>query len=289
MLMQNRLIPLTLEQHQQILYEILYMVDDFCKAHDIPYFLVGGSLLGAVRHQGIIPWDDDVDIAMTRENYERFIEKFHVEGVEGYELLDFRYKDGYLIPYAKMAKCNTKTSLEAIRKIYIDIFPYDGCADNLKLAQAYFTQSRQRVQRFMSFIDHGFTITDKRYNWKGKTYYFLTHFLPNLMSHYPMWLLHQTPKNFLEKMHHDFTKYGVSEKKYSANIIWGMYGKGEVQPSSSFLHLEEMRFGTRKLPVPSGWHNYLTGIYGDYMIPLPEHKRMRHTADTTYLIIKTED
>lgn len=287
--MQNKLIPLTLEQHQQILYEILYMVDDFCKAHKIDYFLVGGSLLGAVRHQGIIPWDDDIDIAMIRENYDRFIELFNAEGVDGYELFDYRHKEGYLFPFAMMAKRNTWTSSAETHRIHIDIFSYEGCDDNLEQAQIYFTKTRKRVHRFMYLFNNGIPLTDKRYNRKEKIYYLLTQFLPDLILYFFIWLLRQTPKSYLEQMHQDFTQYRVSEKKYSANIIWGLYGKGEVQLSTSFLHLNKMRFGTRELPVPSGWHDYLTGLYGDYMTPLPEYKcKLRHNG-IPYLIVMTEE
>ena len=68
-----KLKALSLEEHQQILYDMLYMFDDFCREHGLSYFLVGGSLLGAVRHQGIIPWDDDVDNGMERTQFERFL------------------------------------------------------------------------------------------------------------------------------------------------------------------------------------------------------------------------
>lgn len=287
--MQNKLIPLTLEQHQQILYDILYMVDDFCKAHDIPYFLVGGTLLGAVRHKGIIPWDDDIDIAMTRENYDRFIELFNAEGVDGYELFDYLHKDDYLFPFAMMAKHDTWTSWWETHRIHIDIFSYEGCDDNLEQAQTYFTNTRQRVRRFMAAVGCGFPLTNKRYGWRQKVHYLLKSFLPDLKLYYPIWIFRLPARSFLEKMHKDFTKYRVSDKKYSANIIWGAYGKGEVQLSTSFLHLDKMQFGTRELPVPSGWHDYLTGLYGDYMTPLPEHKRKLHPNGTPYLIVKTEE
>lgn len=65
-------IALSLKEHQDILYELLYVLDDFCNDNRIRYFLGYGTLLGAVRHHGIIPWDDDADIMMEREEYERF-------------------------------------------------------------------------------------------------------------------------------------------------------------------------------------------------------------------------
>lgn len=275
-------IPLSLKEVQAILYDIIYMVDDFCKKHNIEYFLVGGTLLGAVRHQGIIPWDDDADIAMTRENYERFIELFHAEGVEGYELFDHKHKDNYIYPFAKMARVDTWISTWPIYKINIDIFAYDGCGDDLASAQEYFLKNRENVSQFLRtyFFRHDFS----KLNWKGILVYLLLCF-PREILHFPFWILYQDKKSYLSKK---FSQYAgnmnIKETKYCANVVWGTYGKGEVQQSSSFLILDKMRFGTRELPVPSGWHDYLTGIYGDYLTLPPEEKRRKHITDTPYRI-----
>lgn len=278
MLMQNRLIPLTLEQHQQILYEILYMVDDFCKAHDIPYFLVGGSLLGAVRHQGIIPWDDDVDIAMTRDNYERFIKEFHAESVEGYELYDFEHKEDYLFPFAKLVKNNTWTPIE-YHKIHIDIFVYDGCGDSVEQAQSHFSQVRENITRIIRV----FLLKPSRSSY-GSGRLFLRRFPIDFTRYYYLKLFPKRKNEFIRQTYAQCQKYKLDESKYSACIVWGVYGKGEIQPSESFIKLTAMTFGERNLPVPSGWHKYLTGIYGDYMTPPPlENRRRRHT-DASYLI-----
>lgn len=277
--MANNHIPLTLEQHQQILYEILYMVDDFCRAHDIPYFLVGGTLLGAVRHQGIIPWDDDADIAMTRENYERFIKLFHAEGVGGYELLDLVHTEGFLFPFAKMRKIFTSSSAAEASyiNIEIDIFVYDGCGDTLQEAQENFLKTRNKIQKFANLFLLKF---NKSYDcWKSKIVYLIKDFPKDLFMFYPMWIFPHWKKSYISGLISQCTKYSVSDAKYSACIVWGIYGKGEIQLSSSFLNLEKMRFGTRYLPVPSGWHAYLSGLYGDYMTPPPENKRrIKHAS-----------
>lgn len=276
-------IPLSLREVQAILYDIIYMVDDFCKKHNIDYFLVGGTLLGAVRHQGIIPWDDDADIAMTRENYERFLELFHAEGVEGYELFDYKHKEGFLYPFAKMTRINTWTSIQTTHRINIDIFPYDGCGDDLASAQDYFLKNRNNVSRLLGpfFFRHDF----KNYNWKGILVYLLMVFPREIFKHYPLWILQHDRKAYLSKMYSQYAgNKSIKDTKYCANIVWGLYGKGEVQLSSSFLILDKMLFGTRELPVPSGWHDYLTGLYGDYMILPPEDKRHLHIKDTPYRI-----
>lgn len=276
-------IPLSLKEVQAILYDIIYMVDDFCKKHNIDYFLVGGTLLGAVRHQGIIPWDDDADIAMTRENFERFLELFHAEGVEGYELFDYKHKEGFLYPFAKMTRTDTWTSTRTTHRINIDIFSYDGCGDDLASAQDYFLKNRNNVSRLLGpfFFRHDF----KNYNWKGILVYLLWFFPREIFKHYPLWILQHDRTAYLSKMYSQYAgNKSIKDTKYCANIVWGLYGKGEVQLSSSFLILDKMLFGTRELPVPSGWHDYLTGLYGDYMTLPPEEKRHLHIKDTPYRI-----
>lgn len=281
--MATKLVPLTLEQHQEILYEILYMVDDFCKAHDIPYFLVGGSLLGAVRHQGIIPWDDDVDIAMTRENYNRFIDLFHAEGVEGFELYFHEYTKGYFLPFARMTKTGTWNSNPGTHRIFVDISPYDGCGNTMEEALAYFKTNRRKITEFRDLCSNRFNIL---YNcWKSKLLFFILKFPKELITLFPQIVFPQKRAKYLSKLNSKFALKSIIDTKYCANFVAGRYGKGEVQPSTSFLKLAKMRFGTRDLPIPSGWHEYLTGIYGDYITPLPENKRVRHT-ETSYLIVK---
>lgn len=283
--MAHKLIPLTLEQHQQVLYEILYMVDDFCKAHDIPYFLVGGSLLGAVRHQGIIPWDDDIDIAMTRENYECFLSLFHAEGVEGYELYDYEHVDGYYLPFAKMAKRDSWTSAWETHKIHIDIFSYEGCGDNLQEAQEYFSKKHKKIERFCGMITVGILCWKNLASWKEYLYYFIVHFFHDIVFHFSVWMFPCRRRQYMHQVYSVVARYRVSDTKYSACISWGRYGKGEVQPSSSFLILYTMRFGIRDLPVPSGWHAYLTGLYGDYMTEEPENKRHHHLKEGAFLVV----
>lgn len=264
--------PLTLEQHQQILYEILYMVDDFCKEHNIKYFLVGGSLLGAVRHQGIIPWDDDIDIAMIRDEYERFIELFNEFPPKGYRILYYN-NCNYFLPFVKMEKVGT----ESIDKGFwmkgkevgtaIDIFPYDGCPGNIEQAQDYFMSLNQKIKFMASWRFH---IPFKGILRLGTNAMILKAYI-------------KCPtKSCYAKLLNQITRYKCQETKYSACIAWGVYGKGEVQLSEGFLKTDKMLFGERYLPVPLCFHEYLTGLYGDYMKLPPESKRVsKHLNSTT--------
>lgn len=269
---------LTLEQHQKILYEILYKVDDFCKAHDIQYFLVGGTLLGAVRHQGIIPWDDDIDIAMTRDNYELFIKEYKRNPIKGYNLLNIDIQYWYDLAFSKVTKENTYMS-KSIHynknyEIFIDILVFDGCGDNYEDAINHFLKINTKIRHITKLLNEPTHLMFT--HWKSKIIYYL-YYLPLLYSGF-------IKKHYLKTIFKAALSKKVCESKYSACIVNGLYGKGEVIETTSITNLNYLKFGERNLPVPSDWDTYLKGIYGDYMTPLPENKRQLHSKDYSYVL-----
>lgn len=109
--------------------EILLDVDAFCRKHGIEYFLVFGTLLGAVRHGGFIPWDDDVDIGMTRDHYNRFIDLMQREQ-DKYRILSIETSPDYPFTFARVSDQSTHLDLRGVREIhglgiFVDVFPYD--------------------------------------------------------------------------------------------------------------------------------------------------------------------
>ena len=276
-----KLKALSLEEHQQILYDMLYMFDDFCREHGLSYFLVGGSLLGAVRHQGIIPWDDDVDIGMERTQYERFLKLFQDKTPKGYCLLNIDTTEGYSLPFSKIAKIGTlqRESSKNVPAggipINIDILPQDGCpGENKEEAVAYFQQMRELIQGLIWW----------RYNEPLS-------FCPSKWRRSLRVLRYRMRYSSIDKVKKAYAhaeRYPVKTCKFYACFVNGIYGKGEVQPSSSIIgDMPHMTFGSRTIPVPAGWHDYLSGLYGNYMTPPPPEKRRRHANDgKSYLIIE---
>lgn len=120
-----------LKKLQAVLLDILKVIDEFCRANDIAYFLDSGTALGAVRHGGFIPWDDDVDLGMLREDYDRFIE-LAAEGLpEGYSLHTYENTPGFAGMFAKVYRDGTVFETKETRAagcpqcVFVDIFPYD--------------------------------------------------------------------------------------------------------------------------------------------------------------------
>ena len=123
--------------------DILYQVADICDRHNICYFLIDGTLLGAVRHNGFIPWDDDVDIAMPREEYERFITIAIQELPSQYKLRNYRTSEDYEKLVTRVVNEKVKlyhdsyTGGEQVQNAWIDIFPLDGMPNNKVLFQLH--------------------------------------------------------------------------------------------------------------------------------------------------------
>lgn len=269
--------PLTLAEHQRILYDILYCVDEFCRQHQIRYFLVGGSLLGAVRHGGIIPWDDDIDIGMERSEYERFLQIFQQDTIEGYELLLPGKTKDYYCPFAKIAKTGTlqtEPTLIVPKEgigINIDIFPQDGLPGNTKgEAENYHLSFRQSFQAKLWWMvvpySHLNTIREKFRAFRCR-------------------LRYRNKKGYGQIIG-VAKKYDTQKSKYFSCLVSGIYGKGEVRQTKDLQNIELKQFGNRMIPVLCDWHQYLTGLYGDYMQLPPEESRHRHSADSKSYILE---
>jgi len=121
---------MTLEEVQSEAERVLGVFDEFCRTHELRYFVAYGTLLGAVRHQGHIPWDDDIDVVMPRPDYDRMIELFRAD--EGQQVKLFAPgEDGWPIHFAKMVSTRTSMVEESVHfppdyGVFVDIFPLDG-------------------------------------------------------------------------------------------------------------------------------------------------------------------
>ena len=136
---------ITIEEAKKIELDILSYIDDFCQKNNIEYFINYGTLIGAVRHKGFIPWDDDIDISMTRENYDKFIE-YYKNDKSKYKLLALETNKHYFNNFAKIVDSTTRIDNTRIYKsypsgIFIDIFPMDSFSDKKIVDICYVLES----------------------------------------------------------------------------------------------------------------------------------------------------
>lgn len=260
------MIALENEERKVLLFEILKDFKNFCVQHELTYSLFGGTLLGAIRHGGFIPWDDDVDVAMPRLDYEAFIKLF--EGsvlAKKYKLYNSNVYPDYPYPFLKLA--NPKTLIQGCGKdsrfemgLHIDIFPLDGFPRRKWLATLQF--------RF-HFLLRQLSVLSSLHVYVKKRSVFKVCFL----LFYKVCTLGVKPRfwhcisNYVAKRHK------ICSSFWAGNCVWGV-GIQEVLPACIFMKRKDVFFEKEKFSSFEDADAYLSGIYGDYMTPPPVEQRI---------------
>lgn len=258
---------------QLVQLELVIELDRICRKNNIEYFLDSGTLLGAVRHKGFIPWDDDLDIGMLREDYERFL-KIAPKDLEKEYFLQTWYSDeNYGLPFAKIRKNNTiymegtAENVKAHAGIYIDIFPYDNYG-NSKLKQGYHLSLIRRMIAVKCGYKQWREFSSSKIRAKKTLIYIPIRLASALFT-----------KIFLIKKYEEIArKYnGIQTEDVFENSS-ANYGKWVID-KENLAETIEMEFEGVKLRVPKGYDQYLTRIYGDYMqLPPVEKRGSRHSV-----------
>ena len=251
------------------LIETFRAFDAFCKRHQIQYYTAGGTLIGAVRHKGLIPWDDDVDVWMLRKDYERFLTfRGQVEG--HYDIMDSRDENYWLLSLAKFV--DTDTTLwefehyPCITGVYIDIFPLDECdADKaMALRKEYdetsfkltYAMAKHSWSQFMTLLSHRDLGTFKSYL-KDSLYY---------RPRYQKYL--QAYEACVQK---------IKKSKGEMYVAFdGLYQEREIYKKEWLAEIVKLPFEDMEVDAPVGYHEILTQVYGDYMQLPPVEKRVSH-------------
>ena len=269
---------LELKDIKQIELNMLLEVDQFCKKNNIKFYLIGGTLLGAVRHKGFIPWDDDIDIGMPRPDFERFVrlapEYFKSKN------LSVQNGDGQnrecLYPYCQIWDLNTRikrkyTNLS--KYLWLDVLVIDGLPENERdVVQIY-----KSCHFYSEIIQMENTVLGEGTTFFRKCAKFVLKPLACLYG----------SQRALRKIIETAKKNEYENSKYVGVVTGGLYGAGERMLKSEFEIPVEVEFEGHIFPACSCWDSYLTGIYGDYMQLPPPEKRKVHDMEA-YLLEEGE-
>lgn len=247
----------SIKEHQAAMVEMLCEFDRICRKFDIKYSLFAGTLLGAVRHKGFIPWDDDVDVIMARQEYEKFMQLAPDEINSDKFYLQSEYSKHWPMFFSKL-RLNGTACIERYHPrdfkthmgVYIDIFPCDNLSDNpiVKKLQFYFS----KVVIAKSLGKRGY-ITDSVIK---KIFMVFSKTIP----YKPLWRFAVNKKNRESEYVHAF--FGAAQK-YEKSVF-----KREWIENTALMKFENYEF-----PCSKHYDELLTHLYGDYMTPLDESKR----------------
>ena len=259
----------TIKEHQQVLLELLTEFDRVCKKHDIPYMLFAGSALGAVRHQGFIPWDDDLDIVMLRPAYNRFLAVASDELSANKYFVQAEFSSHWPMYFSKLRKNHTAClekyhpkDSETHQGIYIDIFPCDNASECAFIRSLQYYCSRSVIAK--SMLKRGYDTN--------------SHFKKLAVSvsrFFPM---------------NPFYNIVVRRKKKDSELVHTFFGgtsryqKG-VYPRAWFEDVKETRFENLTVPISAHYDLLLRTLYGDYMTIPPEEDR---TCKVHAILVDTE-
>lgn len=259
------------EHIQSRLLSMMATLDLVLTENGIPYSLDGGSLLGAVRHKGFIPWDDDIDIMIPRPQFDELCR--HPEWApEGYSF-SFPDRNGYLFPYAKFCNLAWRAQEPLYEGVFdeclwIDIFPADGLPqDAAALAELMKAQDRLAQGAAASFvnIDQAVAMSDSKVKGLAK----------RLL--YPMYRKTVSAEDNYRKITENACSTAFESAERAGDLVWYPYKPNKPGfPVEDFSNLIELDFEGHKFKACPHWDEYLTGLYGDYMTLPPEDQRVTH-------------
>ena len=262
-----------IQQIQQSILDLLAVFQTICRKYNLTYFAIGGTCLGAVRHKGFIPWDDDMDVAMPYEDYKKFLEIISTEIQAPYALLHPKTSQHWSQAFIKLH--NTQTTFiedgrvpypDSYTGVFLDIMPVFGLPKgNLK---------QKKCAKKLNFLLHqniAFRFAYReQISWRRKCFWLTSLFYRVKKPFY----------YFLDKIESDFSKYpfhnsnkiifGWRARPYA---FWRSSNYKQVFDYCDFSQVLEVPFENTTIAIPMGYDHYLRADFGDYMTLPPEEKR----------------
>ena len=258
-----------LRKVQLIQLDILNKVVDICNKNNIEYFLIGGTLIGAVRHKGFIPWDDDIDIAIKRDDYDKFIVIANRELKKPYKIEHYSVDDSYRFYLANVVNTSVKVTQKKINSItsnvWIDILPIDGVPNNIIIRQLF----KFKILYYRALV--GFINIDII---RDKDRSLVEKILIKIGKIVPIGKILNLRKIRIknDKM---LRKYSY-DKCNLVGTFFGNYGFHEIVPKEMFGKGSKVLFEGKEYNAPEQLDEYLTHMYGgDFELP-NDNERIGH-------------
>ena len=257
-------------------YELLCEIDRICRKNSINYYLDSGTLLGAVRHQGFIPWDDDIDVGMFRKDYEKFKSILNEELNNKYLFQNYESDSNFGFVFGKLRIKNTKYTEQISKKtkakdgIFIDIFPFDNACDDEKKHEKNF--KKVVIFRMMLLLKQRYIINTSSLIKK------IEKLILRILS------IFVTKKFIIKKINKIINLYNYETTKCICNFSTAYFKKNRYD-RDWFSDIAILKFEDKEFLCPKNYDEYLKYLYNDYMKLPPENKRINHSI----VNIKYED
>lgn len=269
---------MTRKEVQQVSLDILKDVHEFCVENNIHYSLSGGTLLGAIRHNGFIPWDDDIDIQLPRPEFDKLVNTYKSD--KGYKIFYHELEGCEKMSYCNARVCDMKKTFVDSgilpwntheSGIWIDILPCDGMPGDMICAKVYLKHMYNMVRKA-----YWYGIKQSKWSniYKGVNITAKLKFLLKKIFAYS--ILHNPVRSIIKERR----KYDYTTSEYF--FCTPHYGMGEWQPKKNMGSYILHKFEDTEFYVMSGYDDNLHSLYGDYMKLPPENKRVSHDYNKYY-------
>lgn len=251
--------PLTIDELHQTQLDMLKTFDAFCASHNLRYFLAYGTLIGAIRHKGFIPWDDDVDVFMLREDFDKFVSFSAVN--DRYKIVTSKNNQEFFHPFIHCNLADTKTVMDEFalerptgKGVFIDVFPVDNLPNDEKTRKKHVAKCKRLIYE-LSFCLYP--------NASGGLKGFVKRFLKLFIRY----------DSVYKKLNCLALKYANQETVFVGNVVASSSPDKHIFRREYFSKQLDWDFEDCKLKIPVSYDAVLRLIYGDYMTPPPENKR----------------
>ena len=255
---------LNASQIKKIEVSILEQFDKICRENNLRYSIAYGTMIGCIRHKGFIPWDDDVDVIMPREDYEKLL-SMHYKN-DNYEIKAYQYSNDYYYPFAKMIDSNTlikeKNRCEKEMGIFIDIFPLDFIPKGFNFEQL--EKITEKHGKKMLLLGLPKTNSDKN------------SIIKRIKINLFVSLIKLFRKSLLKKGEKKFYNIDSSSSDLLMNQFF-VVKKGKCHSINDWNNIKRMKFEDIEVSILANYDTILRGIYGDYMqLPPVEEQKSPH-------------